>query len=145
MSLRTWFQRVTNAQMQGIFELTFYYSVGTALHAAVRYALKYDHETYKIIIIPKYVPEEQAFTREVDDGFAEKLLLILKKYHVGSWNGFRRINKKIADGRSFTLNVGFQNGKSIYAHGYMKYPRHYRDFRLELDELFMSFYPKDRA
>lgn len=144
MLLLTWFRRVSNPQMQGLRQLTFIYSSSCVKNGSVRYELTCEDGSCRIVIIPKFVPKEQAFIRDVEDAFAEKLLSILKKYKAGSWNGFHRVDKIIADGSSFTLNVRFQNGKEIHAHGYMHVPPHFREFRQEMDELFMPLYPEEQ-
>ena len=54
----------------------------------------------------------------------EKLLAELK---IAGWNGFSGNDSRVLDGRSFGLNVHYWDGRSVSAHGYMRFPRGYRD------------------
>ena len=145
MFLKNLFQRVSNSQMQELCYLTFYYSTGTALNASVNYVLKCGEGKPSVIIIPDGVSEEQALMTGVEDAFAERILGLLHTYRVGSWNGFDRTDKRILDGSSFTLNAGFQSGKSIHAHDYMRFPPRYREFREAMDHAFMEVYRQFRV
>lgn len=135
------FKRVSLRHMNHIQYLTFYYSTGNRQDASVDYALTTEENgRYTVKIIPDGVKEKDAFVTEVDECFADKVLAVLKQYCVGRWNGFDRIEKRILDGRSFTLNVGFLSGKSIHAHGYMCWPKNYREVKEALNAAFMPLY-----
>ncbi len=72
-------------------------------------------------------PDESAKTVPLSP---EKVLAIeelLKKYDVGSWNGFDKNNKNVLDGRSFTFSVKMTEEQEIYARGYMKWPKNYSE------------------
>ena len=72
-------------------------------------------------------PDESAKTVALTP---EKVLAVeelLKKYDVGSWNGFDRNNKNVLDGRSFSISVRMTEGQEIYARGYMKWPKNYSE------------------
>ncbi len=115
------------------------------MNSFVRYVLKKDKSgKYVVEICPDQVAEEDKFISEVNGGFAEEIVMILKKYHVGRWNGFKKIDRMVLDGDGFSLEVSFQNGSRIYAHGYMRYPKNYSAVRAELDNVFMELYPADR-
>ena len=126
--------------MDRIRSLTFRYSTGNMRDSFVSYILREKNGGYSAVIIPDGVGEENACTVTVPEVFAEKVLSVLKQYHVGRWNSFHKVNKHILDGRSFTLAVHFANGKEIYAHGYMRYPKHYREVRDALNACFMRLY-----
>ena len=126
--------------MTGIRFLSFSYTVNTACYGDVYYDLKRENEQYTVQICPDGVPSEKAFRCQADAHFAEEIAALLRQYKVSQWNGFHKVNKRILDGRSFTLAVHFENGKEIHAHGYMRYPKNYREFRDAIDACFMRLY-----
>ncbi len=138
MSFFRFIKHVRRPDMDQIEYLTFYYSTGTAMNASVNYVLKQENGQYSVLVCPSGTAPEKAFLCEVEETFADEISDVLKKYHVGSWNGFHRASKHILDGNSFSLNVHFHSGKSIHAHGYMKWPKNYRTVRSELDRLFKN-------
>ena len=115
------------------------------IYSVFPYVLKCGEGKPSVIIIPDGVSEEQALMTGVEDAFAERILGLLHTYRVGSWNGFDRTDKRILDGSSFTLNAGFQSGKSIHAHDYMRFPPRYREFREAMDHAFMEVYRQFRV
>lgn len=128
--------------MDQIHYLTFYYSTGSMQFSSVNYMLKEIDGKYSVFISPDGDNPENAFMKIVDKGFVKKVLDVLKKHKVGYWNGFNKNNKLVMDGKGFSLNVRFHSGKAIHAHGYMRWPKNYKEVRSELDSLFMSLYNK---
>ena len=112
------------------------------MNANVEYTFKKGKDGCIVTVKPNRVPEKELYETAVPDSFEAVLVDLLKKYRVGRWNGFNKFEKRIADGRSFTLNAALDNGRSISAHGYMKFPAGYREFRQEADDLFMPLYQK---
>ena len=54
-----------------------------------------------------------------------KLQKIINENKIYKWNGFEERNDKILDGNGFKLIVEYDDGKTINATGYMKYPKDY--------------------
>ncbi len=133
------FGRVSDKAMDKIQHLHFSYTTGYARYASVSYSLEEDGQ-YTAQICPDGRPEEQTVSYVVPKDVAETIITLFRKYHVGRWNGFHKVDKHILDGRSFTLSVRFDSGSTINAHGYMRWPKHYREIRAALDRLFMSIY-----
>lgn len=76
---------------------------------------------------------------KANEKFEEELINVLNKYNIVSWNGFNKSDKYILDGSGFSLNVDYNDHKSIKASGYMKYPRNYREFNNEISELYNKY------
>lgn len=78
----------------------------------------------------------------LDDGFIEKLTAICNEHKVKNWNGFNKNARGVLDGSSFSLSVGYEGGGEVYAHGYMRYPRGYSEFRDDVLELCEPYIDK---
>ena len=118
---------------------TFRFSVteNMSMYGQTVYELEVkDDGTGVITVKPCDVPDEEAVTAAVDADFVRGLEAMLRENGVGGWNGFDRVDKRVLDGRSFSLSVTMAGGKSISAHGYMKWPKNYREVRAALDEMF---------
>ena len=63
---------------------------------------------------------------------------IINRYKVGRWDGFHRSNKRVLDGNSFSLSIKTESGVTVSANGYMSYPSKYKEFRREIDDLFLN-------
>ena len=118
------------------------YSKGYMMNANIRYEFKYDTETntYKALIKPYLVADEDTLEVEVDESFKDKLKEILIKYDVGKWDGFSKSDQNVLDGDGFSFGAWFQDKTSIHASGYMMWPENYSNVRNELDTLFMDIY-----
>ena len=58
----------------------------------------------------------------------DELSKIINKNNVPAWDGFDQ-RMDVTDGSSFTLEITTSNNDTIKAHGYMKYPRKYKEFK----------------
>lgn len=84
--------------------------------------------------------EEDALTAATDAALMEQLYAIAEKYEMGRWNGFDKSSKSAMDGRSFRLTIYMDNGSSIKAKGFMKWPENYSEAAAEITALFDSIY-----
>lgn len=98
---------------------------------------KYD-ETSAKCIIDSSSSSVKLIEKDVPIEVLDKLDTIVKKYNLFKWNGFDKHAKNVLDGHSFTLQVQYSNNDRIYATGYMKYPKHYKEAEKEILELFKS-------
>lgn len=129
---------VNNLKMVEVGEFKYFkfsYSTGYAINSSVSYSIKLEDKYYATIKLDG-VSEEDAVIVEVDDNTIDKIINILKKYHVERWNGFNKSNKYVLDGNSFNFYVRMKNDDSISASGYMKWPKNYRNVKEELDSIF---------
>ena len=134
------FKRIRNSQITGISSFEFSYTTGCAVNSRVEYTFKKENGSCTVTILQNGAFEEDRYKTEVPESFEAELSELLRKYRAGAWNGFDKHNRLVLDGNSFSLRAEFQNGKRLSAHGYMRWPRGYRNFRDEADELFMAFY-----
>lgn len=128
-----------------IFHLS--YSNGYMMNANIIYRFDYDKDTgkYMITVKPYLVAEEDQVVVEAPEGFREKIKDILIKYNVNKWNGFKKVDKNVLDGDSFSLFVRMEDDSEIEASGYMKWPDNYRNVIGEYDSLFIEIYNKEKG
>lgn len=125
-----------NRKINKISSFSFRYTTGNYMDAWEEYRLTENGVAYSAYVKKDGIPDEQAFKAAVDGEFADKLTALLNKYNIAGWDGFQKYNKLVLDGNSFTLSVKTSDGRDIYANGYMRWPKHYREARDELTELF---------
>lgn len=115
------------------------YTNGNMANAYTRYELSNKDGIYYVKIKPHLIDEEDELEVEVKQEFVEKIILILSKYEVNTWDGFNKNDNNVLDGDSFSFSILF-NDKSIHANGYMKWPNHFHDVVNEISPLFMNIY-----
>ena len=64
--------------------------------------------------------------KEISPSYLKKLSEVIEKNGIVIWNGFNKSDNGVLDGYGFSLNVEYENGEKITAHGYMDYPSGYR-------------------
>lgn len=72
--------------------------------------------------------------KEIDKSYLEELAKIINDNEIYKWNDFDKSDKNILDGYGFNLEVNYSNGKTLKAHGYMKYPKNYNEGHKVLSE-----------
>ena len=63
--------------------------------------------------------------KEIDSSYLNQLSDIINDNKIYEWDGFHKSEDDVMDGYSFKLNIGYKNGETIDASGYMKYPDNY--------------------
>ena len=132
--------RKKGPEITDIKYFNFGYSTGNMMYAYVSYNINLEKNKYIVSIKPTGIPEEKTLKKEINVEEVKKVEEILKKYEVGKWDGFNKSDKNVLDGNSFSLYTRFTNDDTIDAHGYMKYPKNYKEVREELDKFFMDIY-----
>ena len=131
-------------EITNIKSLHFSYSVSNAMYGNVSYDLKYNNSVFIAVIKPNGVSEEEAKEVDVNNEFVNSIEELLKKFEVGKWDGFNKSDKNVLDGNSFSFNIKMDNNTSIYASGYMKYPKNYSEVKKELDRMFNNLLKEEK-
>ena len=134
--------RPKKVKISDIKNFHFSYTSGYAMYSYTTYDLDYKGNKYIASIKPNGIADDEKREIEVDEKFVNDLKNILSKYDVGSWDGFKKSDKYVLDGDSFSLSVYFEDKTSISASGYMIWPKNYSNVRNEIDNLFMKTYNK---
>lgn len=125
-----------------ITQLSFHYTKGYAMYADVEYTLQSENNIYTVTIKQDGVASEDADTFVVDEAFVQEITQLLATYNVEKWYNFKKSNKHVLDGDSFSLYIKNENKESLSASGYEKWPKKYLEVKEGLDKLFMSLYSK---
>ena len=74
--------------------------------------------------------------RTVDSAALLRLQEIIKAHSLHKWDGFYESDDDVLDGYSFDLSAEFDDGQTLSASGYMKYPKNYDDAHDALTAFF---------
>ena len=110
------------------------YSNGYEANSNTNYRIKKDNDKYSLTVKLYGEADEDEKEYEVDSEFIKKVELILNKYGVSTWDGFRESDKDVLDGDSFSFNVNYKD-KKISASGYELWPNNFGNVKNELKEL----------
>ena len=100
------------------------------------------NDTCSLTVIPSWMDEE-GVTINLDSKKVDIVLKVLNDFDVASWDGFSKSNKHVLDGDDFTFKVVTKNNQSIYATGYMKFPKNYSSVVSELKTLFNDWFDEE--
>lgn len=113
------------------------YNCGSYFGGEYEFSIEYEEDTPYLLargyngIMLQY---KQALTEEEMTQFAKNLV----EANVASWNGFDKSDKDILDGYSFCLEIQYDEGTKLRAHGYMKYPKNYEAVHKALMDFFLG-------
>ena len=136
------FNSVDISRQTHITSLSFHCDMGNALYSSIDYSFTNKNGECFVSIVQEGTDPDRPFVTAVDPSLEQQLLSVLTGYRVGRWNGFNKFDRRILDGRSFTLNVRFPDGKTVSAHGYMRWPKNYFAVRDELKAIFTRLCPE---
>ena len=108
-------------------------------HSNGRSRIEYDlmcQDTCTLTVKPSWMDDEEGIVVEVDSKDVDRILRILQDHDVSSWDGFSKSDKNVLDGDGFSFKVVTKNNQSIYADGYMKFPKYYFEVVSELKTIF---------
>jgi hypothetical protein len=112
-------------EIKNIEHLHFSYSEGYMMNAYSVYTLDLKDNVYTVTIKPTGVPEEKKKTYIIGKEKVTKLEEMLNDTNLYKWNGFKKSDKNVLDGDSFSFNLKFDEKKHIDASGYMMWPTDY--------------------
>ena len=120
--------------------LRFTYSTGYHINAYVIYEISLVEGKYSASIKPTDLPDEDKKEYELSKEEVNTVIKKLNEYKIISWNGFRKTDKYVLDGNSFSMYIIYDGDKTISASGYMMWPNNYRNVRDYLDEKLGGLY-----
>ena len=118
-------------------KLYFCYQVGNYMNGSIAYTL--DVPKLKLTYKPDKKSEEESITYKVDDSLVTEIENKLNELNVIKWDKFHKSNKRVLDGNCWALSITYKKEKMVYAHGYEKYPRNYKEVKVFLDEIFSKY------
>ncbi len=65
--------------------------------------------------------------KEITKKDLKEIQKIINEQEIYKWNGFDKTDENVLDGSGFTLSVNYSNGENIEAHGYMRYPKNFKE------------------
>lgn len=80
--------------------------------------------------------KDKNIEKTIDAKYLSELEQILRDNNISEWNGFDQSEDGVLDGSGFSMKIDYDDGSSISAHGYMKYPDNYDKVQDELDAFF---------
>ena len=131
--------------VKNIKNFHFSYSTGNYIYGSVSYDIEYENNKYILSIKQDNVAPEDAYKVEIDEMIINKVLNILNKYNVKSWNGFNKSDMDVLDGNSFSTSFTEKDGTNTYASGYMMWPDNYHEVKKELNELFKNILEENKG
>ena len=125
-------------RIENLKSFHYSYSVGWYMNASYSYDITKEKDTnvYIVKIKDAGMPEEEARTYEVDKGKVQQFESLLNEIEIYKWNNFKKSNKNVMDGDSFSLSIWLENGKDISASGYMSWPSHYTEKKAVIENWF---------
>ena len=127
-------------KIKNLKSMNFFYTSGYAFNADFRYEYENKNGKHFLSYKPYGKSEEEKTTIEVDDSILLELESILNKYDIYKWNDFNKSNNDVLDGDSFSLSIYYDNNNNISAHGYMSWPKNYREFKNDIISLFEKYF-----
>jgi len=75
-------------------------------------------------------------TGPLDAAFVSALDELLKRHHITRWNGFSKVARGVCDGDGFSLEVKYEDKKTVRASGSNACPRGYCEFKRDMMSMF---------
>ena len=73
--------------------------------------------------------------KDIDASILEELSLVINTNKLERWEGFSKEDPQVLDGYSFNMSVKYDDGRTLEASGYEKYPENYDKVHEEIVEL----------
>ena len=116
--------------------VSFRYSEGGGLGPSYEYEINLEKNKY-IFKAGGYNGVDLDVEKEISKKQVKELSKIIDDNDIKSWDGFDKSDKDVMDGHSFSLFIKYKSGESLSAHGYMKYPRNYREASKKLEDYLL--------
>ena len=122
-------------EINSIKSLSYEYGDGRSIYGKVKYNITCDNKCILSSKLSGY-HDEDIISVEIDKETMDKILDILIKYNVSSWDGFKKSNLSYKDGKNYEFRVETLDNQKISAQGYMAYPKNYKEVINSLEEIF---------
>lgn len=117
---------------------------GTYMGAGFDYEYEFKDSKHTLSIRVDGVAEDDALKLETNEEFVQKLESVIGEYSLKKWDGYSKSDDNVLDGNGFGFSARFDDDTSIYASGYMMYPKNYAQVRGALGGLFLPLYEQVR-
>ncbi len=118
-----------------IVNFTYNYGSGEGPYYAIEINKNDDKYIFKLTGHDKEIEDVE---KEIKKEDIEKLSEIIDKNDIKEWNGFDESKEGIYDGYGFRLEIEYESGEKIKAHGYMEEPENYDEAHRDLTKFLLS-------
>lgn len=87
--------------------------------------------------------EEEPYSVPVDQAWVDTLTGFIRQYDMMAWDGFSGSDSMLLDGTHFSVSFSFQDGTTVTASGYGKFPSGYGDASAAIEAHFLQLLPED--
>lgn len=129
---------IKEKKIENIKHLYLSYTNGYAMYSYAIYELDCTDKCI-LKIKPQGVPDEEKQEVEIPKEKVEEIESKLNEYHVSRWNGFKKSDKYVLDGDSFSFNLDYNDKDEIRSSGYMMWPNNYSDVKSYLINTFNEY------
>ena len=87
--------------------------------------------------------EEEPYPVPVNRAWVDTLTGFIRRYDMMSWDGFSGSDSMLLDGTHFSVSFSFQDGTTVHASGYGRFPANYADASAAIEAHFLQLLPED--
>ena len=87
--------------------------------------------------------EEEPYPVAVDQAWVDTLTSFIRQYDMMVWDGFSGSDSMLLDGTHFSVSFSFQDGTTVNASGYGRFPMNYGDASAAIEAHFLQLLPED--
>ena len=107
------------------------------------YTLKKQKDEKILLQYEQSFPEEETKEKELTEAQLQELTKKVNTSEVLSWDGFNKDNTNVLDGSSRSLDITYENGDEMRAHGYERYPRNFYEQKSIIVSALLSLLDED--
>ncbi len=120
-----------------------YSYAATYIGGIYTYSVLKTDEANRLEVVYMSINEDNPYTADVSDEDMKALTDIVRRYDMGSWDGYHKSNTNVLDGSSFSILVGLNDGTSISASGSNCGPKDYRAACREIVNILQPYIHDD--
>ena len=100
-------------------------------------------ETGQYAVYFEMANEEEPYFVPVDRAWVDMLTGFIRQYGMMAWDGFSGSDSMLLDGTHFSVSFSFQDGTTVNASGYGRFPMNYGDASAAIEAHFLQLLPED--